>query len=55
MEIGKAYEPNKIEGKWYSYWQQNGFFKPKIDQNKQPYTVLMPPPNVTGILHIGHV
>ncbi|MCB5230164.1 MAG: valine--tRNA ligase [Candidatus Cloacimonas sp.] len=55
MEIGKAYEPNKIEGKWYSYWRQNGFFKPKIDQNKQPYTVLMPPPNVTGILHIGHV
>ncbi len=55
MEINKNYEPQKIEKKWYKYWQENGYFKPKIDKAKQPYTIVIPPPNVTGILHMGHV
>ena len=55
MEINKTYNPNDIEDKWYQYWTKNGFFTPKKDPNKKPYTILIPPPNVTGILHMGHV
>ncbi|MDD3052242.1 MAG: valine--tRNA ligase [Candidatus Cloacimonetes bacterium] len=55
MEINKVYEPQNIEKKWYTFWQEQGFFTPRIDKNKKPFTVLIPPPNVTGILHMGHV
>ncbi len=55
MEINKSYEPQKIEKKWYKHWIDNGYFTPKIDKTKKPYTVLIPPPNVTNILHMGHV
>jgi valyl-tRNA synthetase len=55
MEINKTYEPGLIEKKWYKHWNESGFFSPKIDKTKQPYTILIPPPNVTGILHMGHV
>jgi len=55
MEINKSYEPQNIEKKWYKHWIDNGYFTPKIDKTKKPYTVLIPPPNVTNILHMGHV
>ena len=55
MDINKNYEPNKIEKKWYDYWIENDFFTPEIDKDKEPYTIIIPPPNVTGILHMGHV
>ena len=55
MEINKIYEPNKIEKKWYQEWIDKGYFSPEIDKTKKPFTVLIPPPNVTGILHMGHV
>lgn len=55
MEINKIYEPNKIEKKWYQEWTDKGYFTPEIDESKKPFTVLIPPPNVTGILHMGHV
>ncbi len=55
MEINKNYEPQKIEKKWYEFWLEKGYFTPKIDKDKKPYTILIPPPNVTGILHMGHV
>lgn len=55
MELNKHYSANEIEKKWYKYWLENGHFKPKKDPNKKPFTVLIPPPNVTGILHMGHV
>lgn len=55
MEINKNYEPQKIEKKWYKYWLEKKLFTPEIDKNKKPYTILIPPPNVTGILHMGHV
>ncbi len=55
MEISKTYEPQQIEKKWYAFWEGRGYFKPGGDVAKQPFTVLIPPPNVTGILHIGHV
>jgi valyl-tRNA synthetase len=53
-EIPKAYEPGKIEGKWYDFWLEQGYFAPMIDPGKKPFVVIMPPPNVTGELHLGH-
>lgn len=55
MEINKAYEARQIEQKWYRWWEERGYFKPSEDTGKAPFTILIPPPNVTGILHIGHV
>lgn len=51
----KNYDPATIEKKWYSYWTERGYFTPQINADKQPYTILIPPPNVTNILHMGHV
>jgi len=53
-EMPKAYEPGKVEQKWYQFWLEKGYFKPRIDPEKQPFVIIMPPPNVTGELHIGH-
>jgi len=55
MDIKKQYEPQEIEKKWYDHWIEKGYFTPKIDKSKKPYTILIPPPNVTGHLHMGHV
>jgi len=53
-EMSKAYDPSKVEDKWYQFWMEKGYFKPKIDPAKKPFTIIMPPPNVTGELHVGH-
>jgi len=53
-EMPKAYEPGKVEQKWYQFWLEKGYFKPRIDPQKKPFVIIMPPPNVTGELHIGH-
>ncbi len=53
-EISKAYEPGKVEQKWYQFWMEQGYFTPEIDHAKQPFVIIMPPPNVTGELHVGH-
>ena len=53
-EMPKAYEPGKVEQKWYQFWLEKGYFKPRIDPQKQPFVIIMPPPNVTGELHVGH-
>ncbi len=53
-EMPKAYEPNKVEAKWYEFWLENGYFTPVIDHEKEPFVIIMPPPNVTGELHLGH-
>jgi len=53
-EMPKAYEPGKVEAKWYQFWLEKGYFKPRIDPGKTPFVIIMPPPNVTGELHIGH-
>jgi len=53
-EMPKAYEPGKVEQKWYEFWLEKGYFTPKIDPKKRPFVIIMPPPNVTGELHIGH-
>jgi valyl-tRNA synthetase len=53
-EIPKAYEPAEVERKWYNFWMDRGYFTPKIDRRKKPFVIIMPPPNVTGELHLGH-
>jgi len=52
-EIPKSYDPKQIEGKWYQFWMERGYFTPKIDHKKKPFVIIMPPPNVTGELHLG--
>jgi len=54
MDIPSRYEPGKAENKWYDYWMKNGFFR-SIPDEREPYTVVIPPPNVTGVLHMGHM
>jgi valyl-tRNA synthetase len=53
-EIPKAYEPSQVEQKWYQFWMKQGYFTPKIDKTRKPFVIIMPPPNVTGELHVGH-
>ena len=53
-ELPKTYDPKQVEDRIYQFWQDNGFFKTKRDPEKKPFTIVMPPPNVTGQLHIGH-
>jgi len=53
-DIPKAYEPKQVEERIYKSWMEGGYFKPKIDPKKKPFTIIMPPPNVTGELHVGH-
>lgn len=53
--ISKTYSPREIEAKWYDYWIENQYFKSTPDPNKEPYTIVIPPPNVTGVLHMGHM
>ena len=55
MEISKTYIPKEIEDKWYAYWEKNKFFKSTPNKDKEPYTIVIPPPNVTGVLHMGHM
>jgi len=50
----KTYNPQKIEKKIYQFWEKGGWFTPKIEPKKKPYTITLPPPNVTGGLHAGH-
>ena len=53
-EMPKAYEPAKVEENWYKFWLEKGYFEPKIDPAKKPFVIIMPPPNITGELHLGH-
>ncbi|MBI4115132.1 MAG: valine--tRNA ligase [Candidatus Omnitrophica bacterium] len=53
-ELAPRYNPHEVEKKWYELWESKGFFTPKIDSKKKPYVIVIPPPNVTGILHMGH-
>ncbi|MGL5888569.1 MAG: valine--tRNA ligase [Bacteroidia bacterium] len=53
-EIPKTYEPQSAEQKWYQWWMDNGFFR-SVPDEREPYTIVIPPPNVTGVLHMGHM
>ncbi len=52
--LDKGYDPSGIEEKWYSYWVENGFFKAREKSDQKAYAIVIPPPNVTGVLHMGH-
>ncbi|SPE51722.1 Valine--tRNA ligase [Verrucomicrobia bacterium] len=55
MEIPKAYEPKAVEAKWYAFWLEAGCFTANPASSKPAYSIVIPPPNVTGVLHLGHV
>ena len=52
--IPKVYDPKSFEKKWYGFWEENKLFHAVVDEEKQPYSIVIPPPNVTGQLHMGH-
>ncbi|WP_203257868.1 valine--tRNA ligase [Hyunsoonleella ulvae] len=54
MQIPSKYDANKVEGKWYDYWMKHNYFHSTPDE-REPYTIVIPPPNVTGVLHMGHM
>ena len=53
-ELAKQYDPSQVEDRIYQFWLDGGYFHTKADPDKKPYTIVMPPPNVTGQLHMGH-
>ena len=53
-ELSKTYEPKEIEDKLYKHWEEKGYFRAHVNPEKTPYTIVMPPPNITGQLHMGH-
>src|SRR3989449_11530784 len=54
-EVPKAYEPQTVESKWYNFWLENRLFVADPESKKPPYSIVIPPPNVTGVLTLGHV
>jgi len=54
-QLEKVYDPNRVEDKWYQHWLDQNYFHVEPDPKKKPYTVVIPPPNITGILTMGHV
>ncbi len=55
QELSKTYNPKDVEDKWYSWWESNHLFHSVVNKDKTPYTIVIPPPNITGILTMGHV
>ena len=55
MSLSSKYEPQKVEDKWYKHWMDKGYFKARVNPKKEPFTIVIPPPNVTGVLHMGHM
>ncbi|NGX43462.1 MAG: Valine--tRNA ligase [Chlamydiae bacterium] len=53
-ELPKAYDAKSVESNWYKFWEDNGFFKADPNSSKPPYCIVIPPPNITGVLHMGH-
>ncbi|GEQ85677.1 valine--tRNA ligase [Patiriisocius marinistellae] len=54
MALGATYNASEIEDKWYAYWMEHNYFHSEVDE-REPYTIVIPPPNVTGVLHMGHM
>ena len=55
MSLAKAYSPQEVEKKWYPVWEQNRLFHSEPNPSKKPFTIVIPPPNITGVLHMGHI
>jgi valyl-tRNA synthetase len=54
MELSTRYHPAEIEERWYSHWERRGYFR-SLPDGREPFTIVIPPPNVTGVLHMGHM
>ena len=54
MELAKNYDPSQMEERLYEKWEKNGYFHAEVNRSKKPFTIVMPPPNITGHLHMGH-
>src|SRR5688572_27337248 len=54
QEMPKAYNPAAVEARLYRMWEEAGYFTPAVDWSRRPFTIIMPPPNLTGELHLGH-
>ena len=54
VPMAKSYDPKNVEAAWYEWWEKEGFFKPELGSEKPKFVIVIPPPNVTGALHIGH-
>jgi valyl-tRNA synthetase len=52
--LDKSYDPHQVEEKWYRYWEERGYFRADENSEQKAYSIVIPPPNVTGVLHIGH-
>lgn len=55
MSLSSKYDPSKVEDKWYQHWMDKGYFHSEPNPEKEPYSIIIPPPNVTGVLHMGHM
>ncbi|WP_422008881.1 valine--tRNA ligase [Roseivirga pacifica] len=55
MSLSTKYNSQSVEDKWYQHWMEKGYFNAKVNPQKEPFTIVMPPPNVTGVLHMGHM
>src|SRR4051812_22233381 len=53
-ELPKAYEPKEAQERWLAFWDEHGYFHSRPDESRTPFTIVIPPPNVTGALHLGH-
>ena len=52
--MATTYDPRSVENRWYQYWQDGGFFHDEPGGERKPFCIVIPPPNVTGVLHMGH-
>jgi len=55
LDLPTRYDPAAVEQRWYRFWEERGYFNADPDPSRKPYTIVIPPPNVTGVLHLGHV
>ena len=53
-ELSSSYDPTEVEKRWYPFWTQKGYFRAEASSTKPPFSIVLPPPNVTGSLHLGH-
>src|SRR5258708_32443547 len=54
IDLAKAYDPKEAQERWLRFWEERGYFSSRPDESRTPYTIVIPPPNVTGALHLGH-
>jgi len=52
--MNQTYQPDEVEARWYSVWEESGSFRPEVNPDGEPFSIVIPPPNVTGVLHMGH-